>query len=454
MRRTIIPFLLLVVACIPALWGKRDQPTPEPETRSGFAGLDDVRLLANGLLQLGHSLRDFVQKTKGQIKDIFQRLSSFDSGFLQLSELASEIKEEEEELKKTAVLLKANSEEIKGLSFQVSSKVDSMLQEKSHLQSKLDGLEEKLSSLSNGLATGEQAAEINSLRDMIRAQEQNISELLKAVKEQSDQLNHQRVKIKSLEKLTARSLTQQTNDRIPWVLNSEASTLPPYPTSGSSVMNLPSDCGELFDRGERVSGVYAVRPTGSQPFMVFCDMSTDCGATVVQRRQDGSVNFDQTWETYENGFGDLLGEFWLGLRKIHLLAAGGNSVLHIQLEDWKQGRLVYEYRFYLSGPETNYTIHLTRVSGDLPDPMSNHTGMMFSTKERDHTQHPNSTCSYEDTGGWWFNACGDANLNGRYVHVRPKGRLERRRGIQWRSGQKASFSQISVYPEASTGTTS
>lgn len=33
------------------------------------------------------------------------------------------------------------------------------------------------------------------------------------------------------------------------------------------------DCTELFDRGVRVSGVYAIRPTGSEAFMVFCDMS-------------------------------------------------------------------------------------------------------------------------------------------------------------------------------------
>ena len=32
------------------------------------------------------------------------------------------------------------------------------------------------------------------------------------------------------------------------------------------------------------------------------------GATVIQRRKDGSVNFDQTWEMYENGFGDIHGK--------------------------------------------------------------------------------------------------------------------------------------------------
>lgn len=137
---------------------------PAVEARSRFAALDDVRLLANGLLQLGHSLRDFVHKTKSQINDIFQKLNIFDSSFNQLSVLASEIKGEEEELKKTTVVLKANNEEIRNLSLEINSKVESILQERSQLRSKVGGLEVKLSGLSQGLVPAEQLAEINSLK--------------------------------------------------------------------------------------------------------------------------------------------------------------------------------------------------------------------------------------------------------------------------------------------------
>ncbi|XP_053185376.1 angiopoietin-related protein 3-like isoform X2 [Scomber japonicus] len=465
MKITLILFLFVLASAWASVLCDKDeltvlQPEAPVETRSRFAALDDVRLLANGLLQLGQSLREFVHKTKGQINDIFQKLNIFDRSFYQLSVLASEIKEEEEELKKTTVVLKANNEEIKGLSVQISSKVDSILQEKSGLQNKVKGLEEKLSSLSQGLLTGEQMAEINSLRTVIHSQEHSITELLNAVREQSDQLNHQRTKIKSLEeKLTANTFAQETIEKMPEMLTNEAPTLTPYLTSSTNrMMDLPPDCSELYNRGERASGVYAIRPNRSEPFMAFCDMSKDHGATVIQRRRDGSVNFDQTWEKYENGFGDFQGEFWLGLRKIHSLAALGNSVLHIQLEDWKQNRRLFEYRFYLGGPESNYTIHLSHLSGDLPEPMSNLTGMKFSTKDRDNDKNQDSNCAHTYTGGWWFNACGDTNLNGRYFHMRPKGRSERRKGIQWKPGRKASYSlkftQMSVYPMAHHSTTS
>ena len=49
-----------------------------------------------------------------------------------------------------------------------------------------------------------------------------------------------------------------------------------------------------------------------------CDMETDGGKwMVIQRRINGSVDFYRKWTDYVNGFGDLEGEFWYGLEKIH-----------------------------------------------------------------------------------------------------------------------------------------
>ncbi|KAF6719715.1 Angiopoietin-related protein 3 [Oryzias melastigma] len=183
--------------------------------------MEDIPLLANGLLQLGQRMRDFVQKTKGQINDIFKKLSNFDRSFSQLSTLTSKIEEEEEELKKRMVVLTTHTEEIMYLSEESSAKMQSILQERDQLQSKVERLEEKLSIQSLGLMTDMQVAEINSLRSVIYSQEESITALLEAMKEQNDQLFNQRTKIKILEdKLTNYTSVQNTLEKKD-VLNSE-----------------------------------------------------------------------------------------------------------------------------------------------------------------------------------------------------------------------------------------
>lgn len=42
---------------------------------------------------------------------------------------------------------------------------------------------------------------------------------------------------------------------------------------------------------------------------------------MLQKRFDGSVRFsNRTWVEYQNGFGKVSGEYWLGLDRIHRLA--------------------------------------------------------------------------------------------------------------------------------------
>ena len=81
-----------------------------------------------------------------------------------------------------------------------------------------------------------------------------------------------------------------------------------------------ASCAGLYKSGKTTSGVYTIDPDSSGAFDVFCDQTTAGGGwAVFQKRMDGSVSFYRGWTDYKNGFGNLNGEFWLGLDKIHRL---------------------------------------------------------------------------------------------------------------------------------------
>ena len=79
-------------------------------------------------------------------------------------------------------------------------------------------------------------------------------------------------------------------------------------------------------------GVYTIANFGGvkcSNTRVYCDTTSGGGGwLVVQRRQDGSVDFNRDWIDYEDGFGSLTGEFWFGLRGMHTLTNQGQWELY------------------------------------------------------------------------------------------------------------------------------
>ena len=67
------------------------------------------------------------------------------------------------------------------------------------------------------------------------------------------------------------------------------------------------DCEEAYRLGSSTSGVYNVQPDMNGPaFAAYCDMTTDQGGwTVIQRRNNGSVDFYRDWTDYVRGFGSV-----------------------------------------------------------------------------------------------------------------------------------------------------
>lgn len=169
---------------------------------------------------------------------------------------------------------------------------------------------------------------------------------------------------------------------------------------------------------------------------------------MIQRRVDGSVSFDRSWREYKDGFGDLHSEFWLGNEHIHELSTQGDYSLRIHLEDWsnKHKHALYQSFRSLSctswqkkkkktqkhaqpacisciipccssscsveDEEHQYRLHVSGFSGTVQDSFS-----WYHDKQGFSTPDSGNICAEISHGGWWYNQCFYANLNGVYYRV-------------------------------------
>ncbi|XP_066125108.1 angiopoietin-related protein 3 [Saccopteryx bilineata] len=406
-----------------------------PQRKSRFAMLDDVKILANGLLQLGHGLKDFVHKTKGQINDIFEKLNIFDQSFYDLSLQTNEIKEEEKKLRKTTSKLQVKNEEVKNMSLELNSKLENVLKEKMLLQQKVRHLEEQLTNLIKNQPEIQEHPEVTSLKTFVEQQDNSIKDLLQTVEEQYRQLNHQHSQIKEIENQLRRTGIQESTENSLSSKPRAPRTTPSFhlnETKNVQHDDIPADCTTIYNKGEHTSGIYSIRPSNSQVFNVYCDVKSGSSWTLIQHRMDGSQNFNETWENYKYGFGRLDGEFWLGLEKIYSIIKQSNYILRIELEDWKDSKHYIEYFFNLGNHETNYKLHLVEITGNIPNAFAENKDLVFSTW--DHRAKGYFNCPENYSGGWWWHdVCEENNLNGKYNKPRAKAKPERRRGICWKS---------------------
>ena len=149
-------------------------------------------------------------------------------------------------------------------------------------------------------------------------------------------------------------------------------------------------------------------------------METDGGGWIVfQRRQDGSVDFYRYWTDYENGFGNLTGEFWLGLNKIHRLTKEGSNTLRVDLGDFEGDTAYANYSAFSVGDSTSkYTLTVGGYNGNAGNGFNGHNKMKFTTRDQDNDNRANNNCAnYNHEGAWWYHDCFTSHLNGQYLHT-------------------------------------
>ncbi|XP_051473381.1 fibrinogen alpha chain [Apus apus] len=230
--------------------------------------------------------------------------------------------------------------------------------------------------------------------------------------------------------------------------------------------NTGKDCDDIRQKhtfGAK-SGIFKIKPAGSNKVLsVYCDQETTLGGwLLIQQRMDGSVTFNRTWQDYQRGFGSVdgrgRGEFWLGNENIHLLTQN-DTLLRVELEDWDGNTVYAEYVIQVGSEAEGYALAVSSYEGTAGDALiagwleegteyTSHAQMQFSTFDRDHDRWEEN-CAEVYGGGWWYNSCQAANLNGIYYlggHYDPRYNVpyEIENGVVWLPFRASDYSLKTV----------
>ncbi|KAK7926143.1 hypothetical protein WMY93_008453 [Mugilogobius chulae] len=150
----------------------------------------------------------------------------------------------------------------------------------------------------------------------------------------------------------------------------------------------------------------------------------------VPKTQNPPLRFSRSWADYSDGFGNLAGEHWLGLKKVFQIVNQKDTrfQLHIALVSKDDITSYASYDdFHLDNETLFYGIHLGRYAGSAGDAFrgydqdQNQDTAPFSASDVDNdgcnpscllgNRTVESCSGLHNQTGWWFNQCGLANLN-------------------------------------------
>ena len=209
---------------------------------------------------------------------------------------------------------------------------------------------------------------------------------------------------------------------------------------------------DVLTQGQTTSEIYTIQPDDQPVFQASCDLVTDGGGwTVFQRRMDGSVNFYLNWTDYQQGFGIPLGEFWLGLNKIHRLTSNATE-LRVDMQDFEGNSAYAQYTTFSVGDSSSkYILTVSGYSGTAGDSLTGlwygtHNLSRFSTRDQDN-DICSCSCAQSHKGAWWYFSCHGSNLNALYLRGSHSSNADGVNWITWKGFQYSlKFTEMKLRP--------
>ncbi|ESO90643.1 hypothetical protein LOTGIDRAFT_163865 [Lottia gigantea] len=189
----------------------------------------------------------------------------------------------------------------------------------------------------------------------------------------------------------------------------------PWGFYGDNCEHIAKDCEDANSRGmtSHQSVVTRIKPLEAPAFDVWCWLKIPTSVTILNRYQQCSTeDFNRTLQEYEQGFGIVPWDNWLGFDKTLQVINSQKSLklhVHFTANDWKKCSIYYndfnlgnastQYRFQTT---SNYETDSRPTCGDSITGSNNTLdlrGRPFSTYDQDETSNG---CAAQFGGGWWF----------------------------------------------------
>ena len=133
---------------------------------------------------------------------------------------------------------------------------------------------------------------------------------------------------------------------------------------------------------------------------------------------DASVSFERSWYEYVAGFGDVDGNFWLGLETIHNLTEAQPMKLQIDVVPFDIPAVSVPYpQFHVGDAASEYLLTITsdtRGHSTLCNSFTLASRHKFTTYDRDNDYETDINYAAYYRAGWWFSSFSKLNLNGVY----------------------------------------